>query len=113
MGKPGRRVDREAVRREIMNRRHVLRTRFVVIIAGLGALLAFTPITRGQAPAPGGAPSGTSASTSYDVWAIDQGDLARGGTRLYVYDGQRVEAGQPVQPQVMDLAANAAGVGDG
>ncbi|OFX26684.1 MAG: hypothetical protein A2Z07_01300 [Armatimonadetes bacterium RBG_16_67_12] len=84
-----------------------------MIIAGLGALLAFTPITRGQAPAPGGAPSGTSASTSYEVWAIDQGDLARGGTRLYVYDGQRVEAGQPVQPQVMDLAANAAGVGDG
>lgn len=56
--------------------------------------------------------------TGYEVWAIDQADVGRGGARLYIYDGQRLEAGptvgQAVAPsQVVDLTAAAAGVGDG
>ncbi|MGH2403145.1 MAG: YncE family protein [bacterium] len=49
----------------------------------------------------------------YEVWTIDQADAARGGARLYIYDGQRLEAGQAVQPEVVNLDAAAAGVGDG
>ncbi|MGH2402917.1 MAG: YncE family protein, partial [bacterium] len=49
----------------------------------------------------------------YEVWTIDQADVGRGGARLYVYDGQRLEAGQPGTPLVVDLTAAAAGVGDG
>ena len=79
-----------------MSRRHM--------IVGLALLLAFTPMVAGQGPGPG---------ASYEVWAIDQADLGRGGTRLYIYDGQRLEAGQSGQPQVIDLAAASAGVGDG
>ncbi len=79
-----------------MNRRHM--------IVGFAALLAFAPVASGQGPSPG---------TPYEVWAIDQADLGRGGARLYVYDGPRLEAGQPSPLQVIDLAAASAGVGDG
>lgn len=86
-----------------MSRRRARRTGLALIIAGASVLLAFTSVTRGQSPA--GAP--------YEIWAIDQADPSRGGTRLYIHDGQRLEAGQPGQPQVIDLAAASAGVGDG
>lgn len=49
----------------------------------------------------------------YEVWAVDQADAARGGARLYIYDGQRLEAGQTAPPEVINLDAAAAGVGDG
>jgi DNA-binding beta-propeller fold protein YncE len=49
----------------------------------------------------------------YEVWAIDQADAARGGARLYIYDGQRLEAGGSVTPEVVNLDAAARGVGDG
>lgn len=43
----------------------------------------------------------------YEVWTIDQADVGRGGARLYIYDGQRLEAGptvgQTAPPQVVDL----------
>ncbi len=75
-----------------------------VILAAAAAFLAaaLLPSTSAQ-----------SQEGRYEVWAIDQADLGRGGSRLYIYDGQRMETGQPGQPQVMDLAASAAGVGDG
>ena len=66
-----------------MNRRLARTTGLALIIAGATVLLAFTPVTRGQSP----------AGTPYEVWAIDQADLGRGGTRLYIHDGQRLEAG--------------------
>lgn len=50
---------------------------------------------------------------AYEVWAIDQADAARGGARLYIYNGQALEAGQPATPEVINLDAAAAGVGDG
>jgi DNA-binding beta-propeller fold protein YncE len=49
----------------------------------------------------------------YEVWVIDQADAARGGARLYIYDGQRLEAGGAVTPEVVNLDAAARGVGDG
>ena len=49
----------------------------------------------------------------YEVWVIDQADAARGGARLYIYDGQRLEAGQTAAPEVVNLDAAARGVGDG
>jgi len=49
----------------------------------------------------------------YEVWTIDQADAARGGARLYIYDGQRLETGQPGQPEVINLDTAATGVGDG
>lgn len=53
------------------------------------------------------------AGGRYEVWAIDQADAARGGSRLYIFDGQRLEVGQPGAPEVVDLDAAARGVGDG
>jgi DNA-binding beta-propeller fold protein YncE len=49
----------------------------------------------------------------YEVWTIDQADAARGGARLYIFDGQRLESGQPGSPEVINLDTAAAGVGDG
>ncbi|MGH2400887.1 MAG: YncE family protein, partial [bacterium] len=49
----------------------------------------------------------------YEVWTIDQADVARGGARLYIFDGQRLESGQPGSPEVINLDTAAAGVGDG
>jgi len=53
------------------------------------------------------------SSVRYEVWAIDQADAARGGARLYIYDGPRLASGQAVSPEVVNLDAAAAGVGDG
>lgn len=50
---------------------------------------------------------------SYEVWIIDQADGARGGARLYIFDGARLAGGQPGTPEVINLDAAAAGVGDG
>lgn len=58
--------------------------------------------------------AGTEAQTGrYEVWVIDQADAARGGARLYIYDGARLAAGQGSAPEVIDLIAGAAGTGDG
>ncbi|MDR7482135.1 MAG: hypothetical protein QN183_14280 [Armatimonadota bacterium] len=75
---------------------------FVVVLAS--AALAAHAVPR---PAQG------QASQFYEVWTIDQADAARGGARLYIYDGARLEAGQVTPTQVVDLTAAAAGVGDG
>lgn len=64
----------------------------------------------------GGSPLLTPAqsqSVRYEVWVIDQADVARGGARLYIFDGQRLESGQAVTPEVINLDAGATGVGDG
>ena len=60
-------------------------------------------------------PSTTSSQESgrYEVWTIDQSDAARGGARLYIYDGQRLATGQPPAPEVVNLDTAARGVGDG
>jgi len=57
-------------------------------------------------------PPALSQAGRYEVWTIDQADVARGGARLYIYDGQRLEAGQAA-PEVVNLDAAAQGVGDG
>lgn len=49
----------------------------------------------------------------YEVWVIDQADAARGGAKLYIYDGTQLAAGQPAAPEIVDLTAGATGVGDG
>lgn len=49
----------------------------------------------------------------YEVWTIDQADTARGGARLYIYDGQRLATGQAPPPEIVNLDAVARGVGDG
>lgn len=77
-----------------------VRLGLALVTIGLAAALATPSTTRGQ-------------GTGYEVWAIDQADVGRGGARLYIYDGQRLEAGQAAAPQVVDLTAAAAGVGDG
>jgi DNA-binding beta-propeller fold protein YncE len=71
----------------------------VVALVLLAGLVATTPL-QGQA-------------ARYEVWTIDQADAARGGARLYIYDGQRLESGQAGSPEVINLDAAAAGVGDG
>ncbi|MGH2398356.1 MAG: YncE family protein [bacterium] len=59
-------------------------------------------------------PSLTDAQAArYEVWIIDQADAARGGAKLYIYDGARLAGGQMPSPEVIDLNAGAAGVGDG
>src|SRR5687768_7376645 len=50
----------------------------------------------------------------YEVWAIDQADVARGGAKLYIYQGTQFgPTGYAGTPQVVDLNAAAIGVGDG
>lgn len=49
---------------------------------------------------------------AHEVWTIDQADAARGGAKLYIYDGARVASGQS-SPEIIDLNAAASGVGDG
>jgi DNA-binding beta-propeller fold protein YncE len=71
----------------------------VLLVASLLAL-AGVPAVQGQAAA-------------YEVWIIDQADAARGGARLYIFDGARLAAGQLGAPEVINLDAAAAGVGDG
>ncbi|HEU4797632.1 MAG TPA: hypothetical protein VFT63_01820, partial [bacterium] len=59
-------------------------------------------------------PSVTDAQAArYEVWVIDQADAARGGAKLYIYDGARLAGGQMPTPEVIDLNAGATGVGDG
>lgn len=58
-------------------------------------------------------PPAFSQAPRYEVWTIDQADAARGGARLYIFDGQRLESGQPVTPEVVNLDAGATGIGDG
>jgi DNA-binding beta-propeller fold protein YncE len=53
------------------------------------------------------------ASDAYEVWIIDQADASRGGARLYIYEGLRLEAGHVDRPEIVNLEAAASGVGDG
>lgn len=75
--------------------------RWVVVLGVvLSAGLLADPV-RGQAP-------------RHEVWVIDQADAARGGARLYIYDGTRLEEiGQPAAPVVVNLHETAQGIGDG
>lgn len=51
---------------------------------------------------------------AYEVWTIDQADAQRGGAKLYIYQGSGfTETRYNGSPQVVDLNAGAAGVGDG
>jgi DNA-binding beta-propeller fold protein YncE len=75
-----------------------------IVVVAAAALLAAASTT--HTPAQG-------QEVRYEVWTIDQADAARGGARLYIYDGQRLEAGGPVTPEVVNLDAAARGVGDG
>ncbi len=59
------------------------------------------------------APAESQTPTKYEVWVIDQADASRGGARLYIYDGPRLESGQAGSPEVITLDAAASGVGDG
>jgi DNA-binding beta-propeller fold protein YncE len=86
-----------------------LRRRAVVafgLVAGaiLGAIALRPPV---MAPAEA-APSGR-----YEVWAIDQADVARGGAWLNIYDGQSLESGQAPRAERINLFQAAIGVGDG
>lgn len=59
-------------------------------------------------------PSVTDAQAArYEVWVIDQADAARGGAKLYIFDGARLAGGQMPTPEVIDLNAGATGVGHG
>jgi DNA-binding beta-propeller fold protein YncE len=60
----------------------------------------------------GGTESLRAQAAAYEVWTIDQADAARGGAKLYIYDGARAASGQAA-PEIVDLNAAAAGVGDG
>lgn len=60
----------------------------------------------------GGSGAIRAQTAAYEVWTIDQADAARGGAKLYIYDGARAAAGQ-ASPEIVDLNAAAAGVGDG
>lgn len=72
---------------------------FVLAIVLITGLLA-GPV-RGQMP-------------RHEVWVIDQADAARGGARLYIYDGTRLEeTGQSSAPVVVNLHESAQGIGDG
>jgi len=73
----------------------------VALIVGLGLAVAASP---SAAPA---------QSAGYEVWLIDQADAARGGARLYIFDGAALEAGRSPAPEVVNLDAAATGVGDG
>lgn len=78
--------------------------RRAALAAVSAAVLVATGV--GRSPAAGQEPR-------YEVWVIDQADATRGGARLYIYDGQRLEAGGTVTPEVVNLDAAARGVGDG
>ncbi|MGH2349892.1 MAG: YncE family protein [bacterium] len=60
-----------------------------------------------------GGPAVQGQAAAFEVWIIDQADAARGGARLYIFDGGRLAAGQPAAPEAVNLDAAAAGVGDG
>jgi DNA-binding beta-propeller fold protein YncE len=89
-----------------MSRGYPLGFRMYAATAVTGVLLTVS-LAGGPAatPAPGG--------PRYEVWVIDQADAARGGARLYIYEGRRLEGGGTVTPEVVDLDAAARGVGDG
>jgi DNA-binding beta-propeller fold protein YncE len=79
-----------------------LRSRPVRLPTVLLALLLFFPPAVAAQPA------------NYEVWIIDQGDAALGGSKLYVYSAASVGGAQPTgQPEVVDLEAGAQGIGDG
>ena len=82
----------------------MLMMRMAVIIAGLSLLIGGPNVALAPAQSQGAA---------YEVWLIDQADAARGGARLYIYDGARLESGQPGPPEIISLDAAATGVGDG
>ena len=56
---------------------------------------------------------GQQLALRHEVWMVDQADAARGGARLYIYDGERLEEGLPATPEIINLDAAASGVGDG
>jgi DNA-binding beta-propeller fold protein YncE len=58
-------------------------------------------------------PAAQGQEARYELWVADQSDGSRGGARLYIYDGNRLEAGQSGSPEVINLEAAATGVGDG
>lgn len=82
-----------------MTKKKLSRISLAVSVVVLAGLIVTTPLQ--------------SQAARYEVWTIDQADVARGGARLYIYDGQRLESGQPAQPEVINLDTSAAGVGDG
>ncbi|MBI4279217.1 MAG: hypothetical protein HY660_12250 [Armatimonadetes bacterium] len=86
-------------------------TRMLAAAAAVLAVSAALVATVSRA-APGQSAPGHSTAR-YEVWVIDQADAARGGARLYIYDGLRLEAGESPTPVVVNLDAAARGVGDG
>lgn len=57
---------------------------------------------------------GAQASTTYELWVVDQQNADAGGNKLYIYQGRQVEGSALTgTPEVLDLQAAAAGVGDG
>ncbi|MBI3997473.1 MAG: hypothetical protein HY355_00465 [Armatimonadetes bacterium] len=81
--------------------------RFLTVVAALSALVLSIVLIGPQRT------SSQVPSTRYEVWTIDQADAGRGGARLFILDGARLEAGQAGTPLVVDLTAAATGVGDG
>lgn len=75
-------------------------------IAAAAVAAALAAGTSTLAPAQG-------QTAAYEVWLLDQADAARGGARLYIFDGTALEAGQAGSPEMINLDAAAAGVGDG
>src|SRR5687768_4203038 len=76
-------------------------------------LLALLALLLGLLPAPALAQSTPSAG-AYELWVVDQADAANGGNRLYIYGANQLSGNALTgQPQIVDLDAGAAGVGDG
>ncbi len=50
----------------------------------------------------------------YELWVVDQANAEAGGSKVYVYRGEQLSGGAlSGAPEVIDLQAGAAGVGDG
>src|SRR5919108_2888570 len=59
-------------------------------------------------------PAGAQVAPAYELWIIDQANTDVGGNKLYIYQGRQLEgAALAGAPEIVDLQAGAAGVGDG
>jgi DNA-binding beta-propeller fold protein YncE len=83
------------------------RTRRLLRLLPLFALLlSLFPGTTGTALA--------QSAGAYELWVVDQADAANGGSKLYIYGANQLSGNALTgQPQIVDLEAGAAGVGDG
>jgi hypothetical protein len=87
-------------------------TSLVAVVFALPLALALSAGTGGAGSLPGPTGRAAAASSSFEVWVMDQSDTtADGGGTLYVYPGEALKAkAAAAEPEVVDLGGEATAV---